>query len=96
MIQREFFAALEQERNGWEIRSAEIRRGYGWQVVCCPITAVAMKVTGNYYGTGDFPKAAEDIGLPAEFALDIANAADAQNFKPRLRKRILTALGLSE
>ncbi|KKK81106.1 hypothetical protein LCGC14_2816800 [marine sediment metagenome] len=96
--QREFFAALAKERNGWVIRRryswgelAEIRDG-GY----CPITAVAKAETGTIYGSMQYRAAANAIGLPIKLANRIARAADWIKIEPRLRKRILAALGLEE
>ena len=93
--QREFFAALAKCRNGWTIdrvsRYFVIRHGRH-----CPITAVVDAETGVEYASPDYDTAANAIGLPRALANRIAKAADSRDAEPRLRKRILAALGLSE
>lgn len=96
--QGEFFAALAKCRNGWQmLNGVDIRRGnlHDYEP-CCPITAVAQMITGTWHNMDDYRVAAEDIGLPALLAARIVRAADAKTIEPRLRKRILAALGLEE
>ncbi len=96
---REFFAALAKCRNGWQLilghAAPAIRRGPLYSSGC-PITAVVYELTGADYRSTSYPMAAESIGLPLELAHRIADAADHIDKEPRLRKRILTALGLEE
>ncbi len=96
--QREFFAALAKCRNGWSIGlGGGIRRGPNW-FEYCPITAVVEAMTATFYEVDVYLPAAAKIGLPKKLALRIVNAADGQGHckEPRLRKRILAALGLEE
>ena len=91
--QREFLEALAKERNGWNIVGGGICRGQ-----YCVITAVAKTITGEFYEAECYREAAEAIELPAHLAERIATANDdgPETTQPRLRKRILAALGLSE
>lgn len=99
--QAEFFAALAKCRNGWKIGRAlgSIRHG-----LHCPVTAVAESETGEEFEISQYQAAADTLGLPKGLADRIANAADCHgrhclgscSAEPRLRKRILAALGLSE
>lgn len=92
--QREFFTALAKCRNGWKIEDDMwIRRGF-----YCPVTAVVEEETGETFGAAYYLTAAPTIGLPEELAERLAVAADfsRRDAEPRLRKRILAALGLEE
>ena len=95
--QREFFAALAKCRNGWELYEGDIRRGdmFSYEP-CCPVTAVAQAIMGRWYGTDSVSEAAAAIALPDALAVRIVRAADTKELEPRLRKRILAALGLEE
>lgn len=94
--QREFFAALAKCRNGWRVNSdGGIRRGDG-RGGYCPITAVARELTGEKWSISLPSAAANSIGLPSNLAGRIVGAADWRSGEPRLRKRILAALGLEE
>ena len=90
--QREFFAALAKCRNGWKIEGATWIR----HASHCPITAVVEAETGETFYAAEYPKAAVAIGLPAKLAARLAMAADTRVAEPRLRERILAALGLAE
>ena len=94
--QREFFAALAKCRNGWRVKSdGRIRRG-SYRGGYCPITAVTRDLTGKRWTISMPSTAAESIGLPKSLARRIVSAADWTGAEPRLRKRILVALGLEE
>jgi len=66
----------------------------------CPITAVAYKLTGVKYSTGEYYRAAKHLGLPESSAKSIAYAADGPTYltpTERLyRKRLLETLKLTE
>lgn len=91
--QREFFAALAKCRNGWDFRGECIRHGSH-----CPITAVVAGETGKIFHNVNYLRAAETVGLPEKLAERLVVAADfnRHDAEPRLRKRILAVLGLSE
>src|SRR5687767_8548872 len=60
----------------------------------CPITKVAARRTGRRLPEVMFLDAAKLIGLRADVAYNLADAADDSG-APRLRKRLLAACGLS-
>ncbi len=89
----EFLHELGETRNGWTVIGSirkEKPRGDSY----CPITAVCMKVKGMSYSMMMYPKAAEKLGLRTTTAHRIANAADYASYDPRLRARLLKAVGL--
>lgn len=97
--QKEFLAALRNERNGWRIlRDGEIRRGRA-RYRYCPITAVVKTMTGTNHGIIYPGSAGKSIGMPDDLISQIIDAADWPLVRgvgiSRLRNRMLAALGLT-
>lgn len=90
----EFLEELSKTRNGWFEFSHIVRKRGRRGLEQCPITAVCLKVKRRSFDTGDFPEAAEKLGLGARLARRIADAADTHHMEPRLRARLLKAVGL--
>jgi hypothetical protein len=54
-----------------------IRQGDALSGYFCPITFVCYSETGRFYNTGDYPLAAQDLGIDEDLADDIVRVADA-------------------
>lgn len=90
----------------WECRRVEgVRAESAESNTFCPITAVCYARTGKRYMSWDFQKAAADIDLDADTALQVAKAADdsigwmlhnKRYSDARLRTQLLETLGLEE
>src|SRR5581483_3455273 len=93
---RQFFTALP--RDGWyENYAGALRRTVklgGSRVTQCPVTAVAMEMTGLHWSIDDPSGAAEAIGLRRKVAGEIATAADrlTDYMRPSLRRRLVRDL----
>jgi len=64
---------------GWRLTSQNKLRAEDGSGRCfCPVTYVAMKLTGTFYELHDFQDAADAIGLDLREAKKIVLAADGQ------------------
>lgn len=110
MTEEEFWAALAATKDAqdWDVEWDRFNkhwhiRGYIGEgessAQYCPVTAVAMQRTDNYYETcewDDSISSTTGINLPYEFAYKVVNAADdADNCSPETRARLLDVLGLT-
>lgn len=92
----EFFDKLcsQESPNGWFLRPIDEDHPLDYRLrimidgkVCCPITAVYLRETGNHLYPHDWALAAESLGL--EMAEEIKNAADSQYGPGKLRNQMI-------
>lgn len=104
MTTKRFYRVLNRlgKTQSWGNRHGQIR-GDGIAGSCdCPITAVALELTGYSFKIADYVEAARDIGLSKRVAKVIAEAADFptstgdSRYVKDHRRRLLLALKLKE
>ena len=79
---------------GWGVDDMGGIRALYWGVAHCPITAVALAVTGKQYHAGQYETAAHKLGLAPSIRNRIQEAADGADTKTR--RQILFVTGLLE
>jgi hypothetical protein len=100
MTEKEFFRLVP--KTGWKLDSVgQMRRKIkGKEAEFCPVTAVAHRKLGTYYGPCAYDTAAEKMGFSLNRADEIAFAADCPSPAiPRegaLRKKLLKHANLTE
>ena len=96
MTLEQFLVALERTMRGpkalkWYRDKYGSIRGRIGECICCPIIAVSGRV-----GVAPWKPAANALGLWPKTAQRIAMASDFDHQYPRLRRRLLKALHLTE
>ncbi len=92
MTAAEFYEALAETKNGWELCDGQIRHNKH-----CPITMVASHLGAkNVTNAVYWGEAAKFLGLARTVAGNILRASDFVGGSPKTRKRLLDCVGLKE
>ena len=90
MTEEEFFEKLELVPTDVVVSYSQLRVGRISGSLCyCPITYVAHKHLGLYFGTSGARLAGSNLGLVHEFVGDIMSAADYEHDTILKRPRLL-------
>ena len=93
-----FWKTLRNSKDQKRISCGDIRLYDENQYSYCPLTYVYKKVNGRFISSYNWEKAAQELGIDSEYAKRIVDAADEDNGnpEPKLRRKLLNALGLKE
>ncbi len=95
MNKLEFLNVLESHGKGKFRLDYDCLRATLNYIEYCPITFVCQAVTGEYFRSRDYPKAARKLGIDHELMNSIVDAADyAHTRSHSFRHDMLTVLGL--